>query len=54
MIHFDIPKIEEELASLEQETLKNNFWEDTQKANNILTKIKEKKGKVLAYRKLEK
>lgn len=54
MIHFDIPKIEKELASLEQETLKNNFWEDTQKANNILTKIKEKKGKVSAYRKLEK
>lgn len=54
MIHFDIPKVEEELASLEQETLKNNFWEDTQKANNILNQIKEKKGKVLAYRKLEK
>ena len=40
MIHFDIPKLEENLKKLEAETTNPSFWEDSQKSNTVLSKIK--------------
>ena len=53
MIHFDIPKIEEDLKKLEEETTKPEFWEDTQNSNTVLSKIKSLKGRSQKYRELE-
>ena len=53
MSHFDISKLEIELKDLEQETLKEDFWQDTKNSNKILSKIKGIKNKVNEYRKIE-
>lgn len=53
MIHFDINKLELELNNLEAETVKQGFWEDSNKSNLILNKIKRIKGKCVRYRQLE-
>ncbi len=53
MIHFDIPKLEEDLKTLEAETTNPSFWEDSQKSNIVLSKIKNIKGKCQKYRDLE-
>ena len=53
MIHFDIPKLEENLKNLEAETTNPSFWEDSQKSNTVLSKIKNIKGKCQKYRDLE-
>lgn len=45
MIHFDIPKIEKELKELENETMKDGFWNDSRNSSVILQQIKELKGK---------
>ena len=54
MIHFDIPKLEENLKKLENETTNPTFWEDSQKSNKVLSKIKSIKGKCQKYREIEK
>ena len=40
MIHFDLPKIEKELKELENETMKDGFWNDSKNSSVILQKIK--------------
>lgn len=45
MIHFDIPKIDEELQILEAQTLDNNFWNDSKNSSIVLQKIKNLKNK---------
>lgn len=54
MIPFDISKIEKELKDLEDETVKEEFWQkpsaDTSK---VLDKIKQLKGKVEKFKKIE-
>lgn len=53
MIHFDIPKLENELSKLEAETTNPEFWEDSKKSNIILSKIKNLKGKTTKYHELK-
>ena len=53
MIHFDITKLETDLAELEKETMKENFWGDSQKSTQVLGKIKKIKSKCTEYRKIE-
>ena len=50
MIHFDIPNLETNLKTLEKETTKPEFWEDSQNSNKVLSKIKSIKGKCQKYR----
>lgn len=45
MSPFDIPKVEQELAELESETLKNEFWNDSNSSSKVLKKIKILKNK---------
>jgi len=52
VIHFDIPKLENELSNLEAETTNPAFWEDSKKSNIILSKIKNLKGKTTKYHEL--
>ena len=52
MIHFDISKLESELADLEKQTLEENFWNDSTKSSNVLAKIKSLKAKCNTYLKL--
>ena len=52
MIHFDIAKLEQELAELEKQTLQDGFWNDSTKSSTILTKIKSLKLKCNTYSKL--
>ena len=49
---FDIPKIEKELANLESETQKNEFWNDSNNSTLVLKKIKNLKNKKENYNKL--
>ena len=49
---FDIPKVEIELANLESETLKNEFWNDSNNSSLVLKKIKILKNKKENYNKL--
>lgn len=53
MSHFDISKLENDLKELETETLKENFWQDTNHSNKVLGQIKSIKDKVHEYRKIE-
>ena len=53
MIHFDVIKMENELKELENETVKDGFWNDQKKSNMVISKIKNLKGKCETYRKLE-
>ena len=49
MIHFDLPDIKKELSRLEQETLKDGFWNDPKKTSFVLQQIKSLKGKYNKY-----
>lgn len=49
MSHFDIPKLKEELADLEQQTVAENFWNDSKNSAKVLTKIKQLKSKCTDY-----
>lgn len=50
---FDISNKESELQALENEMLKDGFWDDTKKSSIILQKIKTIKNKVELYNKLK-
>ena len=52
MIHFDIPKIKEELDKLQSQTLADDFWNDPKNSSNILTKIKRLQNKQDNFEKL--
>lgn len=53
MIHFDIPKLEKELSSLEKQTTENGFWDNQKESNKVLSKIKNIKSKTAKYKELE-
>ena len=50
---FDITKLEKEWKSLEEETLEENFWNDSKKSSKVLTRIKHIKSKVMEYKRLQ-
>ena len=52
MIHFDISKLESELADLEKQTLAEGFWNDSAKSSLVLAEIKSLKNKCGTYSKL--
>ena len=49
---FDISKIEKELSNLESETLKNEFWNDSNNSSLVLKKIKNLKNKKEKFNRL--
>ncbi len=49
MSHFDIPKLKEKLAELEQQTVQENFWSDSKNSAKVLTQIKQLKSKCTEY-----
>ena len=53
MSHFDIPRLEQRLKELEEETTKQEFWNDIQNSNKVLQEIKLTKSKCTEYRKVE-
>ena len=52
MIHFDIPKLQQELEELEKQTTIDGFWNDQSKSNKVLSQIKSIKGKTTKYKEL--
>ena len=53
MIHFDVPKLEQDLQKLEEKTAQDGFWNEPQESNKILSEIKKIKSKCTKYRELE-
>ena len=53
MSHFDIEKLETELRILENQTLEEDFWNDSINSGKVLSKIKGLKSKVLQYNKIK-
>ena len=53
MSHFDIPKLELELADLEKQTMEENFWSDSKNSSKVLGKIKQIKSKYTEYTKIK-
>ena len=49
MIHFDVSKIESKINKLEEETMKDGFWNDQKNSGVILQEIKSLKGKFNKY-----
>ena len=49
MSHFDIVKLGQELKQLEEETAKQDFWNNSSKSNKILLQIKKIKNKCNKY-----
>ena len=45
MIHFDLSKIKEELKQLENETVKDGFWNNSKNSSIVLQQLKSLKGK---------
>ena len=52
MIHFNLAGIEKEVATLEEETQKPDFWGNSDNSSKILQKIKNLKDKIESYNKL--
>ena len=50
---FDIPKLEQDLKTLESKTLEDGFWNDSKKSGKVLQEIKVIKNKKDKYLKLE-
>ena len=50
---FDIPKLEQDLKTLESKTLEAGFWNDSKKSGKVLQEIKVIKNKKDKYLKLE-
>ncbi len=50
---FDIANLKRKLSELEEQTSKENFWNDMQKSTKILSQIKSIKAKTSEYQKLE-
>ena len=51
---FDIPNLENKLQELEEQSTKQEFWEDTENTTKVLSEIKKIKGKYTKYKELEK
>lgn len=54
MTLFDIPNLEKRLKELEEQTTKQEFWEDTENTTKVLSEIKKIKGKYNKYKELKK
>lgn len=50
---FDIIRLEEELKLLEDETMKENFWNDSKNSTKVLSQIKQLKSKCTEYNKIK-
>ena len=46
---FDIPKLEQDLKTLESKTLEDGFWNDSKKSGKVLQEIKVIKNKKDKY-----
>ena len=44
---FDIPKLEQDLKTLESKTLEDGFWNDSKKSGKVLQEIKVIKNKFI-------
>ena len=53
MIHFDIPRLTNELSELEKQTSNPEFWSDSSKSSKVLQQIKIIKNKKDKYEKIE-
>lgn len=53
MIHFDLPKIEENLKELEHKTMEDGFWNNQKESNIILQQIKQLKNKQTKYNQIK-
>lgn len=51
-LHFDIPRLNEEIEELEQKSAEPGFWDDIEKSQKILQRTKSLKTKVERYQKL--
>ena len=49
---FDISRLKIELKDLEEQTLKENFWNDSKNSSKVLSKIKQLKSKCINYDKI--
>lgn len=53
MIHFDISKLEQELADLEKQTGEPDFWNNSQNDSIVLKKITSLKSKIQSFKKVK-
>lgn len=53
MSHFDVSKLEIQLKDLEKQTMEENFWNDSKKSTNILSKIKLIKSNCIEYKTIQ-
>src|SRR5699024_287777 len=51
--HFDITNLENELANLENQTNKAEFWSDSKNSSIVLKRITELKNKVSQFKKVK-
>lgn len=49
---FDIAKLENQLKDLEEQTMQENFWNDSQNSGKVLTQIKSIKNKTNEFKRL--
>lgn len=50
---FDISKLKEELAVLEEKTNNVDFWQDSENSSKVLKKLNQLKSKIESYKKIE-
>ena len=53
MIHFDVVHKEQELKSLEEQTMNNDFWNDTENSSKVLKQINGLKTKLEVFKKVQ-
>ena len=49
MIHFNLPGLKSEVLKLEEESQKENFWNDSENSTKVLQKMKNLKDKIEAF-----
>lgn len=49
MIHFDVNSLKKEIDKLEEKSTSSNFWDDSEKAQEIMKKLNNKKEKLKSY-----
>ena len=53
MFLFDISNMEKEIKEMQNQTMKNDFWNDIEKANKFVAKLKQLEKKYENYRKMQ-
>ena len=53
MIHFDVVNQEKKLRLLEEQTMNNDFWNDTENSSKILKEMNGLKAKVEGFNKIQ-